>query len=118
MAVSINHDMDQGSNFSFSIVAKGSDNLPLSLTGSTASCQMRKYYTSGTAITLATALTGGTGYILVSLGATGTSQTKPGVYFYDVENVTCMCAVHLKRPCEDSSTKRVQNVTQSTVTHT
>ena len=85
MAVSINHDMDQGSNFSFSIVAKGSDNLPLSLTGSTASCQMRKYYTSGTAITLATTLTGGTGYILVSLGATGTSEIKPGVYFYDVE---------------------------------
>lgn len=85
MALSINHDMDQGSNFSFSIVAKGSDGLPLSLTGSTAFSQMRKYYTSETAINLATALTGGTGYILVSLGPTGTAAVKPGVYFYDVE---------------------------------
>jgi hypothetical protein len=85
MAVSINHDMDQGANFSFSIVAKGSDGLPFSLTGSTASCQMRKYYTSGTATTLQTALTGGTGYILVSLGAAATAAIKPGVYFYDVE---------------------------------
>jgi hypothetical protein len=41
--------------------------------------------------------------------------TKPFTY-YDVENVTCNVAVHLKRPCEDSSTKRVQNFTLSTVT--
>ena len=40
------------------------------------------------------------------------------VYYYDVENVTYMWVVHLKRPCEDSSTKRVQNVTLSTVTYT
>jgi len=40
----------------------------------------------------------------------------PSRYFYDVENVTCQWAVHLKRPCEDGSTKRVQNVTLSTVT--
>ena len=46
------------------------------------------------------------------------SSCYQAVYYYDVENVTCMCAVHLKRPCEDSSTKRVQNVTQSTVTYT
>ena len=44
------------------------------------------------------------------------SSCYQAVYYYDVENVTCMCAVHLKRPCEDSSTKRVQNVTLSTVT--
>jgi hypothetical protein len=40
----------------------------------------------------------------------------PSRYFYDVENVACQWAVHLKRPCEDGSTKRVQNVTLSTVT--
>jgi hypothetical protein len=30
-------------------------------------------------------LTGGTGYILVSLGSTATAQIKAGTYFYDVE---------------------------------
>lgn len=85
MALSINHDMDQGSNFSFSTLVKGNDGLPLQITGSTAYCQMRKYYTSETAINLQTTLTGGTGYIIVSLGPTGTAAVKPGVYFYDVE---------------------------------
>jgi len=85
MAVSINHDMDQGSNFAFSISAKDSSGNPVSLSGSTAYCQMRKYYTSETAISLTTSLTGGTGNIIVSLGPTGTAAVKPGVYFYDVE---------------------------------
>lgn len=85
MAVSINHDMDQGANFAFSIVAKDSLGNAIGLSGSTAYCQMRKYYTSETAITLGTAITGGTGYITVFMGATNTAAVKPGVYFYDVE---------------------------------
>jgi hypothetical protein len=85
MAVSINHDMDQGSNFAFSVVAKDSAGVAISLSGSTAYCQMRKYYTSETAISLTTSLTGGTGNIIVSLGPTGSAAVKPGVYFYDVE---------------------------------
>ena len=85
MAVSINHDMDQGANFAFSIVAKDSAGNPIGLSGSTAHCQMRKYYTSETAITLTTSITGGTGYIIVSMGPTATAAVKPGVYFYDVE---------------------------------
>ena len=44
------------------------------------------------------------------------SSCYQAVYFYDVENVTYQWAVHLKRPCEHSSTKRVQNFTQSTAT--
>jgi len=47
--------------------------------------QMRKYYSSSTAINLTSAITGGTGGIKISLGATGTANVKPGVYFYDVE---------------------------------
>ena len=30
-------------------------------------------------------ITGGTGGIIVSLGATGTASIKQGIYFYDVE---------------------------------
>ena len=86
MAISINHDMDQGANFSFNILTKDSTGNALNLaTGYTAFAQMRKYYTSSTAITMNAAITGGTGYIQVSLGATATAAIKPGVYFYDVE---------------------------------
>ena len=89
MAVSINHDMDQGANFSFSILAKDTNGNPVNLSsGCTAYCQMRKYYTSTSYVNLNTALTGGTGYITVSLGATGTAAIKAGTYFYDVELVS------------------------------
>jgi hypothetical protein len=86
MAVSINHDMDQGSNFSFLILAKDTTGNAINLSsGYTASCQMRKFYTSTSAVNLNASITGGTGYILVSLSATGTAAVKAGTWFYDVE---------------------------------
>jgi len=86
MAVSINHDMDQGANFSFSILTKDATGNALNLsTGYTAFAQMRKYYSSNTAITMNASITGSTGNITVSLGPTATAAVKPGVYFYDVE---------------------------------
>jgi hypothetical protein len=86
MAASINYDMDQGSNFAFTIRANDSNGNPVDLsTGCTAYSQMRKSYSSSTAITLNTSLTGGQGYILVSLGPTATAAIKAGTYFYDVE---------------------------------
>lgn len=88
MAISVNHDMDQGSNFLFSVVAKGATGVPLDLSsGYTAYSQMRRYPSSKTAITLSTAITGSTGNIMVSLSATGTAAVKEGVWFYDVEIV-------------------------------
>ena len=84
MAISVNHDMDQGSNFVFSVVAKGSTGVPLDLSsGYTAYSQMRRYPSSKTAVTLGTAITGGT--VLVFLSATGTAAVKEGTWFYDVE---------------------------------
>lgn len=86
MAISINHDMDQGSNFSFSVIAKGATGVALDLSsGYTAYSQMRRYPSSKTAVTLATAITGSTGNINVSLSATGTAAVKEGTWFYDVE---------------------------------
>ena len=86
MAASINRDMDQGANFSFSHVVRGVDGLPMNISsGYTAYAQMRKFYTSSTAVTLNASITGSTGNINVSLGATGTAAIKPGVWFYDVE---------------------------------
>lgn len=86
MAISINYDLDQGTDFRFIATRKDSDGFPLAITGgATAYCQMRKYFTSPTAVTLNATITGGPGEIVVSLGATGTSGVKGGVYFYDVE---------------------------------
>jgi hypothetical protein len=89
MAVSINHDMDQGANFSFSILAKDTNGNAVNLSsGCTAYAQMRKHYSSTSYTTLTASLTGGTGYISVSLGSTGTAAIKAGTYFYDVELVS------------------------------
>ena len=86
MAISINYDLDQGTDFSFIATRKDSDGVAVAITGgATAYCQMRKFYTSTTAVTFNTSITGATGEIVVSLGATGTSGVKAGVYFYDVE---------------------------------
>ena len=86
MAQTINRDMDQGSNFSFSYVVKGTDGLPMnSASGYTAYAQMRKFYTSSSAVSLTTSITGSTGNINVSLGATASAAVKAGVWFYDVE---------------------------------
>lgn len=86
MAVSINHDMDQGANFSFALIARDTNGNPIDLSsGCTAHCQMRKSYGSSSYHALNASLTGGTGYITVSLGATGTANIKAGTYFYDVE---------------------------------
>jgi hypothetical protein len=88
MATSVNYDMDQGSDFSFTLVAKNDDGTPKNIQFDySVYCQMRKYYSSSTAITLtATTLDDGTsGQIKVSATSSQTSQVKPGVYFYDVE---------------------------------
>jgi hypothetical protein len=86
MAISINYDLDQGTDFSFIATRKDSDGFPVAITGgATAYSQMRKFYSSSSAVTFNTTVTGVTGEVLVSLAATGTSGIKGGVYFYDVE---------------------------------
>lgn len=86
MAVTINRDMDQGANFSFTHTVKGTDGYPLDIsTGYTAYAQMRKFYTSSSAVNLDAAITGTTGQVTVSLGATATAAVKGGVWFYDLE---------------------------------
>jgi hypothetical protein len=86
MAVSINHDMDQGADFTFGCTAKDASGLPMDISsGYTAYCQMRRYYSSTDYTSLVTSITGATGDIVVSLGATHTAAIKQGIYFYDVE---------------------------------
>lgn len=86
MATTVNHDMDQGTNFAFTIRAKDGSGFPIDLTsGYTAHAQMRRFYSSSTAINLDVTIAGGTGYIQISKSATGTAAIKDGTWFYDVE---------------------------------
>lgn len=86
MAVSINRDMDQGSDFTFSYVVRGSDGLPRDISdGYTAYSQMRRFYSSTTGFDLTTSITGSTGSVTISLSASQTKNIKSGVWFYDVE---------------------------------
>ena len=86
MAVTINRDIDQGANFSFTHTVKGTDGYPIDLSsGYTAYAQMRKFYSSPSAVNLDAAITGTTGQIMVSLGATASAAVKSGVWFYDLE---------------------------------
>ena len=87
MAVSINYDMDQGTDFSFTLVAKNDDGTPKDITYDySVMGQMRKYYTSSTAIDFTCVKTNAVnGEIKVSLTAGQTTSIKPGVYFYDIE---------------------------------
>jgi hypothetical protein len=46
---------------------------------------MRKFYSSPSAVNLDAAITGTTGQVTVSLGATASAAVKAGVWFYDLE---------------------------------
>ena len=85
MATTINHDMDQGSDFSFTVVVKDADGNPRNIdTEYQAYCQMKKFYSSSESKSLIAAIES-EGVIRVSLSAAVTTTIKPGVYFYDVE---------------------------------
>jgi hypothetical protein len=105
MAVSINYDMDQGTDFSFTLVAKNDDGTPKDVKYYySVFSQMRKYYTSSTSITLtATKIDGEIGGITVSMTASQTKEIKPGVYFYDV-----ILVASPTNPTEPNFTRRLQ----------
>jgi hypothetical protein len=86
VAITINYDLDQGTNFRFIATRKDSDGFPLAITGgATAYCQIRKTYSSLAYKSFNAEITGGTGEVLVTLGATSSATINPGVYFYDVK---------------------------------
>jgi hypothetical protein len=88
MATSVNYDMDQGSDFSFVFTVKNDDGTAKNIQFDySINAQMRKHYTSSTAVNFSTAKidAGIGGKVKVSLTASQTADIKPGVYFYDVE---------------------------------
>lgn len=85
MATTINHDMDQGSDFSFTVVVKDAEGNARNIDNEyQAYCQMKKFYSSSESKSLP-AVVLSEGVIRVSLPASDTTNIKPGVYFYDVE---------------------------------
>lgn len=88
MAVYANISIDQGSNFGSTVTVEGSDGITFNLSGYTARGQIRKSYTSSTAISFSIAINSPTqGKIQLTLTAAQTAAMKAGRYLYDVEVV-------------------------------
>ena len=86
MAAITNYYIDTGSNWASVITVRGSDGLPLNLTGYSVSSYIRKSPTSKTHISFNAAVYSEVGgQIRLSLSHTDTDGIKPGRYLYDVE---------------------------------
>lgn len=85
MAIKANLVIDQGSSFSATIDLTNVDGTVFNLTGYTVAAQMRKNYTSSTAVTFSSTHNGVGGAITLSLLAVNTASIEPGRYLYDVE---------------------------------
>lgn len=89
MAVVANITVDQGSLFDSTIDVEDAGGNPADLTGYSARGQIRKTYTSSTAVDFTTAVTDpSNGKIKITLSGTQTANMKPGRYVYDVEVVS------------------------------
>ena len=86
MATTSNLYIDQGTTFNAIISVKGSNGLPLNLTGYTVKSQIRKSYGSTTAYAFdSTVYDAASGKIKLELAPATSSTIKPGRYLYDVE---------------------------------
>lgn len=87
MAVYANIVVDQGADYSASVDVTDSDGDNLDLSGYTAAGQIRKTYSSSTAVnfTVSIATPASTGILNIGLTSTQTNAMKAGRYVYDVE---------------------------------
>lgn len=87
MAAKANIVIEQGTDFSTTLTVQDTSGNATDLTGYTAAGQIRKHYTSNTAINFTVAF--GTprtnGQLTLSLGRTTTANMEYGRYVYDVE---------------------------------
>jgi hypothetical protein len=86
MAVYSNLTVDQGASFSANIDVTDSDGDALNLDGYSVAGQIRKTYSSTTAVDFtASIINASAGVVQISLSATQTNNMKAGRYVYDVE---------------------------------
>ena len=82
--------IEQGYDFETSFqLADTRTNSSLDLSNTSAQAQLRKHYSSSTAVSFAASVTNPTqGQISIELDASQTNDLKPGRYVYDVKIVT------------------------------
>lgn len=87
MAAKANLVIEQGTDFSTTLTVQDTNGNATDLTGYTAAGQIRKHYTSNSAInfTISFSSPRSDGTITISLGRTTTSNMEHGRYVYDVE---------------------------------
>lgn len=86
MAVLSNLSVDQGSDFSAEVVVQDSTGNLANLTGYSGAGQIRKSYTSSTAVAFGVVVTNaGAGLLTLTLSNAVTNAMKAGRYVYDVE---------------------------------
>ena len=86
MAIYANLTVDQGSDFSSVVTVSNSDGALVDLTGYTYRGQIRKTYSSSTAVDFTvTANTPTNGELTITLTAAQTGAMKAGRFVYDVE---------------------------------
>jgi len=87
MSAKANLIIEQGTDYSTTLTVEDSTGSAQDLTGYTAAGQIRKHYTSNTAInfTIAFGATRTDGKLTISLGRVTTANMESGRYVYDVE---------------------------------
>jgi hypothetical protein len=86
MAIYANISIDQGSDFSTEVVVSDSAGNAADLTGYLVTGQLRKTYTSSTAVSFVCTITSAiNGTISLALSNSTTNDLKAGRYVYDVE---------------------------------
>jgi hypothetical protein len=90
MAAKANIVIDQGADFSTTITVLDNDNSILNLSNYTARGQIRKHYTSTTAVNFSFVFNEprSSGILTLSLSNTQTANMEAGRYVYDVEIVS------------------------------
>ena len=84
MAIKANLIIDQGTDYSTTIMLTDVDDNQVSLTGFTANAQMRKTYTSSNSAAFTVTLNESLGEVILSLTDTQTANIVAGRYVYDV----------------------------------
>ena len=86
MAILSNLSIDQGADYSAKVVVEDAAGNVANLTGYTVAGQIRKSYTSSTAINFGATVSNATaGEITITLANSVTNGMKAGRYVYDVE---------------------------------
>ncbi len=84
MAIKANLIIDQGTDYSTTVVLTDVDDNLVSLTGYTANAQMRKTYSSSNSVAFTVSLNANLGEVVLSLTDTQTANIVAGRYVYDV----------------------------------